>query len=320
MKTRHKFGIGLLGILGVVYVYNASWIAGPPSGEMTLISHRGVHQTFSREGLTNTTCTAERIFPIEHQYIENTTESFTAAIGYGADMIELDVHPTIDGEFVVFHDWTLECRTDGTGRVRDHELASLKALDIGHGYTFDNGQTFPLRGKLFGAMPTLDEVLSEFPDTRFIINIKSRSKAEAIALLNYIEPDIFSRLSFSGHASPLSLIQTERSDIVALSRAQSKACLKNYVLTGWFGNMPKPCHRAYVPVPANFRWGIWGWPNRFEKRLNAVGSRSMLMGPYKGTGSTGIDTPDMTSLIPKTYTGLVWTNKIEVTGPALAQR
>jgi glycerophosphoryl diester phosphodiesterase len=34
-----------------------------------------------------------------------------AAFDLGADIVELDVHPTVDGSFVVFHDWTVECRT-----------------------------------------------------------------------------------------------------------------------------------------------------------------------------------------------------------------
>ena len=33
-------------------------------------------------------------------------------------MIEIDVHPTTDGQFAVFHDWTLDCRTNGAGVTR----------------------------------------------------------------------------------------------------------------------------------------------------------------------------------------------------------
>ena len=37
-----------------------------------------------------------------------------AAFAAGADIVEFDVHPTSDGQFAVFHDWTLDCRTAAT--------------------------------------------------------------------------------------------------------------------------------------------------------------------------------------------------------------
>ncbi|MEZ4555866.1 MAG: glycerophosphodiester phosphodiesterase family protein [Caldilineaceae bacterium] len=55
----------------------------------------------------------------------------------GADVVEFDVHRTSDDQFAVFHDWTLDCRTDGTGVTRDQTLADLQTLDIGYGYTGD---------------------------------------------------------------------------------------------------------------------------------------------------------------------------------------
>ena len=50
-----------------------------------LIAHRGVHQNFSREGLTNDTCTAERIFPPDknkdRQVLTGTSAELAAAVG-----------------------------------------------------------------------------------------------------------------------------------------------------------------------------------------------------------------------------------------------
>ena len=148
---------------GAVYLFNASWRATPPTGDIQLIAHRGVHQLFSREGLQNDTCTAERIFPPTHDYLENTLPSMAAAFAAGADIIEFDVHPTTDGRLAVLHDWTVDCRTEGTGETRSHDLAYLKALDIGYGYTADGGKTFPFRGKGVGMMPEIEEVLAALP-------------------------------------------------------------------------------------------------------------------------------------------------------------
>ena len=106
---------------------------GIAHAEVTLLAHRGVAQQFDRAGLTNETCTAARMLPPTHGYLENTIDSIRAAFEYGAHMVELDIHPTADGEFAVFHDWRLECRTDGSGVTRERSMAYLRTLDIGHG-------------------------------------------------------------------------------------------------------------------------------------------------------------------------------------------
>ncbi len=320
MKKRRIIGIGFGVFAAGVYLANASWLAGVPEGQMSVLAHRGVHQTYHREGLTNTTCTAARIDEPSHGFIENTLPSMQAAILAGADIIELDIHITTDSEFVVFHDWTLDCRTDGQGRTRDFDLKALKALDIGYGYTADAGQSFPFRGKFVGAMPTLKEVLASFPDTEFQINIKSKSIAEAKAFLEYVPAQDWPRLGLTAHKIPAKIVRAAHPEMVAQSRQNVKNCLKNYALTGWFGNMPKACHNNQIPVPANYRRLIWGWPHRYEKRLNAVGSRSLLMGPFDSNGMVGLDEISQLGIVPKDFKGIVFTNKIEVVGPELKSR
>ena len=68
------------------------------------------------------------------------------------------------------HDWTLDCRTEGSGTVRSHSMADLKQLDIGYGYTADGGASFPFRGSGIGLMPTLGEVLTAMSELRFLVN------------------------------------------------------------------------------------------------------------------------------------------------------
>lgn len=315
---KRKFALyGAGAFFAAIYGMNASWVAGPPDGEMSLMAHRGVHQTYHRAGLTNTTCTAVRIDKPAHSYIENTIPSMQAAIDAGADMIELDVKLTSDGEIVVFHDATLDCRTDGTGRTHKRSLAELKALDIGYGYTADGGETYPFRGQFIGEMPTFNEVLTAFPDTFFMVNLKHGKASEGQAYLDYVDDKHWPYLGLTASRKPAALIKAARPDMIIQSRQNIKVCLKGYALTGWFGNVPAACENTYVAVPSNFRHFIWGWPHRFEKRLRDVGSRSMLMGPYAGHGSVGLDTPEHLGVIPNDYKGIVFTNKIEVVGPLL---
>ena len=143
-----------------IYVNNTNHLAAHRDGKPVLLAHRGIAQRFDERELKNDTCTAARMLPPSHEYLENTISSMRAGFAAGADVVELDVHPTTDGEFAVFHDWTLDCRTDGQGVTREHSMAYLKKLDIGYGYTADGGKTFPFRGKGIGLMPTLGEVLA----------------------------------------------------------------------------------------------------------------------------------------------------------------
>jgi glycerophosphoryl diester phosphodiesterase len=184
---RKRIVIAIAGVfLAAVYLWNASWLAPAPTGNAKLLAHRGVHQTFRREGLTPQTCTAKRINPPTNPYLENTLPSMRASFAKGADIIELDVHPTTDGEFAVFHDWGLECRTEGKGVTRKQSMEYLKRLDLGYGYTADGGKTFPFRGKGVGMMPTLNEVFSTYPGKKFMINVKSRDRKEARQLIAYL--------------------------------------------------------------------------------------------------------------------------------------
>ncbi len=316
MQKRHLWLIGFATIFASLYLMNASWlVVAHPDGRQ-ILAHRGLHQTFDPTGVENDSCTANRIDQPRHNHMENTLPSIAAAVNMGADIIEFDIHPTTDGEFMVFHDWTLDCRTNGSGVTRKHDSTYLKTLDIGYGYTADGGKTYPFRGQFIAAMPSLAEVLTRFPDRKFLLNIKSRSTEEVKLLTAYLKHGNFpnrSRLSLYGNGANIELFKTDNPDILIFTKSGAKACLKSYVLTGWSGHVPKACHNTYVPIPQNYQWAIWGWPARFEARLEKVGSRAVLMGPHtKARANRGVDSPDAIARIPDNFGGIVWTNRIDL--------
>jgi glycerophosphoryl diester phosphodiesterase len=102
---------------------------------------------------------------------ENTARAFAGSVALGVDVLEMDLHGTSDGVLVVIHDATVERTTNGAGRVSALTLAELKKLDAGYRWTKDGGRTFPFRGKGL-TVPTLREVLDEFPRVRLNIDIK----------------------------------------------------------------------------------------------------------------------------------------------------
>lgn len=304
-----------------LWVGNTNLLAPTPSGKTGLLAHRGVHQTFSSEGIENDTCTAERIRSPSHGFIENTIPSMRAAFDAGADIVEFDVHPTTDGQFAVFHDWTLDCRTEGRGVTREKALAELKALDIGYGYTADGGKTYPLRGKGIGLMPTLDEVLATFPDRSFLIHVKSRDAAEGRRLAERLSRESTARrgqLTVYGGDEPLNALKSSLPDQRVAARGNLKNCLLGYIALGWSGYVPEACRGGAMFVPVNIAPWLWGWPRRLAARLAAADSKLVLLGPYSGGEfSTGIDDVAALAGVPAGFPGLVWTNRIEVVAPAL---
>jgi glycerophosphoryl diester phosphodiesterase len=106
----------------------------------------------------------------------NTLYAFEGAFALGVDVLEMDIHCSADGALVVRHDPSVDSTTDGAGFIRDLSLAELKALDAGYRWTADGGRTFPFRG-LGITIPTLEEVLAAFPNTRLNIDIKPEDPA-----------------------------------------------------------------------------------------------------------------------------------------------
>jgi glycerophosphoryl diester phosphodiesterase len=102
---------------------------------------------------------------------ENTVHAFRQAAALGVDVLEMDLHGTSDGALVVIHDATVDRTTNGAGAVKALTLAELKKLDAGYRWTADGGRTFPFRGKGI-TVPTLREVLAEFPSAHLNIDIK----------------------------------------------------------------------------------------------------------------------------------------------------
>ena len=312
MKTKILAAV-LLPLIAIIYLLNASWLRSAPTGQHQLLAHRGVHQLYSTENLKNDSCTADRIFTPEHRYLENTIESMDQAFKLGADIVELDIHLTSDGHFSVFHDWTIDCRTNGAGYTREHTLAYLKSLDIGWGYTHDGGKTFPFRGHGAGKIPSLTEVFERFPNTRLMINIKSNDPAEGEMLADYFErnPHIdTTKLIVYGGMQPTSIVTRRIPSLRGYTKPSVKNCVAKYMLTGALGIVPESCKNTVIMIPLNYSKFIWGWPRAFMQRMENAGTEVILTGNHHGF-TLGIDDPDQMLELTKDFRGIVWTNKIE---------
>ncbi|MCO6178059.1 glycerophosphodiester phosphodiesterase family protein [Ciceribacter sp. RN22] len=304
-------------VIALLWGVNTSLFSRFPEREAPrLLAHRGQHQMFDREGLTAETCTAGRIRPPEHAFLENTVPSMRAAFDAGAAVVELDVHLTPDGAFAVFHDWTLDCRTEANGVTEDTPMTRLKQLDIGHGYTADGGKTFPFRGQGIGMMPTLTEALDALPEGRFLVNFKSRRAEEGDALARLLTSHpAYRKAVFAvyGGGEPTEAAIAATPGLKGYTARSAKDCLLGYLALGWSGYVPEACRDTLVPVPVNYAFLLWGWPEKFYNRMQAAGSDVILLGAYeKGdTGSAGIDDVATWRMVPAGFPGFIWTNRIE---------
>ncbi|UVI28411.1 glycerophosphodiester phosphodiesterase family protein [Paenibacillus spongiae] len=315
---KSKFVFGLAVLIVFIYLNNSSLLTKPRGGEPLLLAHRGLAQTFTMEGITNDTCTAERIYEPEHPYLENTIPSMQAAFQAGADIVELDIKPTKDGQFAVFHDWTLDCRTNVTGKTIDYTMAELKNIDIGYGYTADNGQTYPFRGKGIGLMPALDEVLAHLPEQSFLIHIKSNDSGEGEQLAQFLSrlpEERLKQLAVYGGDEPIAALQSELPGIRVMSMATMKSCLIPYLAGGWTGYVPAACHNTELHIPEKIAPLLWGWPDRFLNRMEKAGTHVIVVGGDGSDFSSGFDTPEDIERLPDDYTGGIWTNRIDRIAP-----
>lgn len=99
-----------------------------------------------------------------------------------ADILEMDVRATADGEIVVIHDDRVDRTCDGTGQVDGMTWDELRCLDAGYHFTDDEGR-HPFRGRGV-SVPRFEDVLLAFRHVR--MNVDSKSPDAAAGLVEII--------------------------------------------------------------------------------------------------------------------------------------
>lgn len=292
-------------VIAVLWLINTPRL-GQTREEPYFIAHQGVHQVMNPEHNRIDQCLG-RIYPSEHDYIENTVPSIQAAFDLGARYVEIDIRPTQDGHFVVFHDDTLDCKTEATGLVREHTLAELQTLDVGYGY-FTEAADHPLRGKGVGMMRSLHEVLDTFPGKGIYIDVKfGNNRALWESLIDYIAvrpADDLRRIVVHGVPRGVELVRQTLPDVSISSYERAFRCVRNYILTGWIGYVPSVCNRSVAGTYADTGWLFWGWPEKYVARMER--SETVLIMRPRGQSEQ-----DFAASIPTRYVGGILTDRIE---------
>ncbi len=100
---------------------------------------------------------------------ENTLNAFRTALDDGANALELDIHRTADGHFVVAHDPDGSRLAGRAERIADVDLEALRRWTIGS-----------------EGVPTLAELLDAFPETPLSIDLKPDDPGAVAPLLELL--------------------------------------------------------------------------------------------------------------------------------------
>ncbi|MDA0172774.1 glycerophosphodiester phosphodiesterase family protein [Solirubrobacter taibaiensis] len=227
---------------------------------------------------------------------ENSLPSFEQAIAHGADMIELDVMRTSDGQLVLMHDTSVDRTTNGTGSVASKTLAQIKALRLKRGL---GGAQAEVTDQ---PVPTLKEALTLI-DNRALINLdkawayrdqilqelietgtvetavfKSNAPVADVQAFRAKDPRIlYSHIVEDGNAASLSGFGTNPPDsyeivfdrltdaqIQPAAVAAAKAQSRIFINTMWYGLAARYTDEASLIDPAR------GWKPVIERHLADV--------------------------------------------------
>jgi glycerophosphoryl diester phosphodiesterase len=109
---------------------------------------------------------------------ENTMSAFERAVEVGADVLELDVQLTRDGQLIVAHDDHCARMTGAQTTWAELDLAEARSLDAGWGFVAEDGSR-PFAGQNI-SVPRFVEVLEAFPKTLVNVDIKGERSVQAM--------------------------------------------------------------------------------------------------------------------------------------------
>ncbi len=231
---------------------------------------------------------------------ENTIAAFRQAIVDGADALELDVHCTTDGHFVVSHDGDGLRTARVNERICDLSLGAVKRWDVGAGFFAADGEV-PFLG-LGHTVPTLEEVFTEFPSTLLSVDLKpnnpdlvppfldlvSRVGAEPMVTVTSFHDRMIQRVRSLGFSGATTLTRREVAMLRLLPLAVSRPRI-----AGDAAQIP----RRYGPISLD--------RTRFIRRCQRLGIRAdywVINEPTQALdllsrGATGIMTDDPRQLV-----------------------
>jgi glycerophosphoryl diester phosphodiesterase len=160
---------------------------------------------------------------------ENTLAAFRRAVEEGFAYLEMDVHASADGVAVVHHDAMLDRTTDGSGPISAQPARALADVRV--------------RGR--EPIPLLEQVLSELPDTRMTVELKSDDVVDPVLAVLERTGSWHRVCLGSYHEGRLRRARAAAGPRLCTSMAQGAAF--GLRARAWLDELPSPLRRLPVP-------------------------------------------------------------------------
>ncbi|RUO44503.1 glycerophosphodiester phosphodiesterase family protein [Idiomarina aquatica] len=293
LKKTVKVMLGVVFLAVLVGVLNAVLLVPDLKKEGYVVAYRGGGSLVDYETLQTTGCTASSLKQSGVNTVENTREAVAASVAAGVDVVHLNVHRTRDNQLVVFHDWTLDCATDGTGPLSESDFADLEQIDAGYGYTSDGGKTFPFRNKGF-RISKLSDFYALYPEQIFWLNLKNDDELSFNVLSSHLSSmSSFSRKNTTVITSSAGVrwFDVNAPEVRVASVGSVKSCGIDYLIVGWAGIVPESCKNTLLLIPPSMTNYFWGFPEQLASRMQNHGTEVYLWSKHNAVN------PDFVNLI-----------------------
>jgi len=233
---------------------------------------------------------------------ENTLTAFQLALKYGADVMEIDVRLSRDGEVIVIHDERVDRTCNAQGRVRDLSLQKLKTLNAGHHFVDMEGRRYR---DTKTSLLSLSELFELMPETPVNIDIKDNSQAAAMAVATVIEKSARTSSVNVGsfHSQALAHFRQRLPEVTTAASQAEVAQL--YFKRGMYTSVAF----QYLQIPLRYM-GVPLATRSFIRHASQRGIKSVFW--------TINDAHNMQMLIARKATGLV-TDRVDIAGPLLGK-
>lgn len=271
---------GILAIAIVIFgfsLFNASWIANEPDGEIILVGH-------GKWPLPTDTndCIIDAEIALGDTAYNADVRSLRTVGAYDADAIKFETD-LVNGQLLVPRPPKTDCAAD-LRRPRstiNEAISAMSALQI------------------FTAVKT-DE--TEKADA-LIAALKGQSYPNQIWV--YGDDDLTQKISAA--------VPSVKSLPVILARQ----CITDYKKSGWYGDVPKSCAQGNAIILIDDGFTLWGWPNRLMARFAKNDIHIFIAKDIVGDEIIGLDDVTRYGDIPESFVGTIWIEDIKNLGPAL---
>ena len=104
------------------------------------------------------------------EYPDQSMLAFDNSVNLGIQILELDIHRTMDSVLVIHHDASIDRLTNQTGMIKEMTWDELQDVDGAYNWTI-NGENYPYRGKGVQII-SLAQLIEKYPDKVYDIEIK----------------------------------------------------------------------------------------------------------------------------------------------------